>query len=83
MGKLGPKITSGIEPEHFTRVVRADPAKRGMLYAGTETGMYYSKDDGASWHSLQMNLPMVPITDLAIKENNLIAATQGSFFLDH
>ena len=79
-GKTWTKITSGIDPEHFTRVVRADPVKRGMLYAGTETGMYYSKDDGASWHSLQMNLPIVPITDLAIKENNLIAATQGRSF---
>ncbi|MFC3415913.1 WD40/YVTN/BNR-like repeat-containing protein [Algoriphagus hitonicola] len=79
-GKTWTKITSGIDPEHFTRVVRADPEKRGMLYAGTETGMYYSKDDGASWHSLQMNLPIVPITDLTIKENNLIAATQGRSF---
>lgn len=76
-GKTWTKITSGIEAEHFTRVVRADPEKRGMLYAGTETAIYYSKDDGASWHSLQLNLPIVPITDLVIKENNLIAATQG------
>ncbi|MEY5032212.1 MAG: hypothetical protein RL354_1243, partial [Planctomycetota bacterium] len=79
-GKTWTKIVSGIDAEHFTRVVRADPAKKGMLYAGTETGMYYSKDDGASWHSLQLNLPIVPITDLAIKENNLIAATQGRSF---
>lgn len=79
-GKTWTKITSGIAEEHFTRVVRADPAKRGMLYAGTETGMYYSKDDGASWHSLQLNLPIVSITDLAVKENNLIAATQGRAF---
>ncbi|WP_297337215.1 glycosyl hydrolase [Algoriphagus sp.] len=79
-GKTWTKITNGIDSEHFTRVVRADPEKRGMLYAGTETGMYYSKDDGASWHSLQMNLPIVPITDLTIKENNLIAATQGRSF---
>ncbi|MHA7131962.1 VPS10 domain-containing protein [Algoriphagus namhaensis] len=79
-GKTWTKITSGIDPEHFTRVVRADPVKRGMLYAGTETAMYYSKDDGASWHSLQLNLPTVPITDLAIKDNNLIAATQGRSF---
>jgi photosystem II stability/assembly factor-like uncharacterized protein len=79
-GKTWTKIISGIDPEHFTRVVRADPVKRGMLYAGTETGMYYSKDDGASWHSLQLNLPIVPITDLTIKENNLIAATQGRSF---
>ncbi|WP_268035089.1 VPS10 domain-containing protein [Algoriphagus sp. PAP.12] len=79
-GKTWTKITAGIDPEHFTRVIRVDPVKRGMLYAGTETGMYYSKDDGANWHSLQMNLPIVPITDLAVKENNLIAATQGRSF---
>lgn len=79
-GKTWTKIISGIGAEHFTRVVRADPMKRGMLYAGTETAIYYSKDDGASWHSLQLNLPIVPITDLTIKENNLIAATQGRSF---
>ena len=79
-GKTWTKITSGIDAEHFTRVLRADPLKRGMLYAGTETAIYYSKDDGASWHSLQLNLPVVPITDLTIKENNLIAATQGRSF---
>ena len=79
-GKTWTKIVSGINEEHFTRVVRADPAKKGMLYAGTETGMYYSKDDGGSWHSLQLNLPIVPITDLTIKDNNLIAATQGRSF---
>ena len=79
-GKTWTKIISGIKAEHFTRVVRADPMKRGMLYAGTETAIYYSKDDGASWHSLQLNLPIVPITDLTIKENNLIAATQGRSF---
>lgn len=79
-GKSWTKITSGIAEEHFTRVVRADPEQRGMLYAGTETAIYYSKDDGANWYSLQLNLPIVSITDLAIKENNLIAATQGRSF---
>lgn len=79
-GKTWKKIIQGIGEDHFTRVIRADPAKKGMLYAGTEKGMYYSKDAGASWHSLQLNLPIVPITDLAIKENNLIAATQGRSF---
>jgi len=79
-GKSWKKIVQGIGEDHFTRVIRADPAKKGMLYAGTEKGMYYSKDAGASWHSLQLNLPIVPITDLAIKENNLIAATQGRSF---
>lgn len=73
-------ITNGIPAEHFTRVVRADPDRKGLLYAGTENGMYISFDDGASWKSFQGNLPLVPITDLAIKNKNLIAATQGRSF---
>ena len=70
-------IVNGIDEEHFTRVARADPGRQGLLYAGTETGLYISFDDGASWVEFQLNLPIVPITDLAIKNNNLIAATQG------
>ena len=76
-GKTWRKITDGINAEHFTRVLRADPKKRGLLYAGTEEGMYISFDDGAHWQSFQLKLPIVPITDLAIKNDNLIAATQG------
>lgn len=76
-GQTWTKIVNGIDAEHFTRVVRADPARKGLLYAGTETGMYVSFDDGANWQRFQLNLPIVPITDLAIKNNNLIAATQG------
>jgi len=76
-GKSWKKITNGIDAEHFTRVLRADPVKKGFLYAGTESGMYISMDDGMNWFSFQLNLPVVPITDLAIKQNNLIAATQG------
>ncbi len=76
-GKSWKKITNGIKNEHFTRVVREDPKRKGLLYAGTETGMYISFDDGANWSPFQLNLPIVPITDLALKENNLIVATQG------
>ncbi len=79
-GKTWQKITSGIPSEHFTRVLRADPNKEGLLYAGTEAGMYISFNNGLNWKPFQMNLPIVPITDLAIKENNLIAATQGRSF---
>ncbi len=79
-GKTWTKITNGIAPEHFTRVVRADPKRQGLLYCGTETEMYISFDDGASWQTFQNNLPIVPITDLAIKHDNLIAATQGRSF---
>ncbi len=76
-GKTWSLITNGIEDEHFTRVVREDPKRKGLLYAGTETGMYISFNDGAKWEKFQMNLPIVPITDLTIKDNNLIVATQG------
>jgi hypothetical protein len=76
-GKTWTKITNGIDALHFTRVIRADPKRKGLLYAGTETGMYISFDDGNSWKSFQKNLPIVPITDLAIKNDNLIVATQG------
>ncbi len=79
-GKTWTKITSGINDEHFTRVIRTDPKRRGLLYAGTESGMYVSFDDGANWKSFQLNLPIVPITDLAVKENDLVVATQGRSF---
>ncbi len=79
-GATWKKITNGISNNHFTRVVRADPKRNGLLYAGTETGIYVSFDNGTNWKSFQQNLPVVPITDLAIKDNNLIAATQGRSF---
>jgi photosystem II stability/assembly factor-like uncharacterized protein len=73
-------ITKGIGEEDFTRVVRADPRRKGLLYAGTENGAYISMDNGANWQHFQLNLPIVPVTDLVIKENMLIAATQGRSF---
>ena len=76
-GKSWTKIVSGIPEEHFTRAIRVDPLQKGMLYAGSESGMYYSDDDGKNWSALQLNLPITPITDLTIKNDNLIAATQG------
>lgn len=76
-GKSWTKITNGIAPEHFTRVLREDPNHEGLLYAGTETGMYISFNDGKSWKPFQLNLPIVPITDITIKNNSLIVATQG------
>ncbi|MFT5230603.1 MAG: photosystem II stability/assembly factor-like uncharacterized protein [Planctomycetota bacterium] len=76
-GKSWKKITNGIAKEHFTRVVREDPTQKGLLYAGTETGLYISFNDGANWQPFQLNLPIVPITDLALKDGNLIVATQG------
>jgi photosystem II stability/assembly factor-like uncharacterized protein len=79
-GKTWTAINDGIDRKHFTRVVRADPERAGLLYAGTESGLYVSFDDGAKWTSFQCNVPVVPITDLAVKENDLIVATQGRSF---
>ncbi len=79
-GQTWMKITDGIDRKHFTRVVRADPGRPGLLYAGTEAGMYVSFNDGRNWMPLQLNLPIVPITDLAVKDGNLIVATQGRSF---
>ena len=79
-GKTWKRIDQGIDRNHFTRVVRADPERKGLLYAGTETGMYVSFNNGANWQAFQLNLPIVPVTDLAIKDNNLIVATQGRSF---
>ncbi|MDW3190929.1 MAG: glycosyl hydrolase [Cytophagales bacterium] len=79
-GKTWELITSGIDATHYTRAIRADPGRKGLLYAGTEWGMYVSFDDGASWSSFQLNLPIVSIRDLAVKDNNLIAATHGRSF---
>ena len=79
-GKTWTAINEGIDRKHFTRVVRADPDRKGLLYAGTESGLYVSFDDGKNWKSFQCNVPVVPITDLAVKEKDLIVATQGRSF---
>ncbi len=79
-GKTWSAISSGIDPKHFTRVVRADRKRAGLLYAGTENGMYFSWDNGQNWKPYQLNLPIVPITDLAIANDDLIVATQGRSF---
>ncbi|MEO5946572.1 MAG: hypothetical protein ABIP79_07115, partial [Chitinophagaceae bacterium] len=76
-GKSWKKIVTGIASMHFTRTIRADKKRSGLLYAGTEYGMYISYNDGANWKSFQLDLPIVPITDLAIKNNDLIVGTQG------
>jgi photosystem II stability/assembly factor-like uncharacterized protein len=79
-GKSWQQIASGIPERSFVRSVREDPARKDLLFAGTETGVYYSLDGGGRWQSLQLNLPAVPITDLAIKDGDLVAATQGRSF---
>lgn len=80
-GKTWSKIVNGITDEHtFVRVVREDPKRKGLLYAGTETGLYLSFDDGLNWQPFQLNLPVVPINDLTIQDNDLVAATAGRSF---
>lgn len=79
-GKTWTKITNGIPDSAFTRVIREDPSRRGLLYAGTETGLYVSFDDGANWQPFQLNLPVVPVTDLTVKDKDLVVATQGRAF---
>ncbi len=79
-GKTWKKVVNGIPSDAFTRVVRQDPVNRSLLYAGTETGIHVSFDNGARWQSLQLNLPVVPITDLVIKGNDVAVATQGRAF---
>ncbi|NOX36352.1 MAG: glycosyl hydrolase [Calditrichaeota bacterium] len=81
-GKTWKRITRGIPSNEYTRVVREDPNRQGLLYAGTERGVYVSFDDGANWHSLQLNLPHTPIHDIAVqaREKDLVVATHGRGF---
>ena len=79
-GKRWKRIDDGLPKDTFVRVVREDPARQGLLYAGTEAGMFVSFNDGDDWQSLALNLPPVPITDLRIRHDNLVAATQGRAF---
>ena len=79
-GATWTKITDGIAGNDFTRVIREDPVRRGLLYAGTETGIHVSFDDGVHWQSLQANLPIVPIHDLVVKDSDLVVATHGRSF---
>lgn len=79
-GKTWSKIVDGIPASEFTRVIRADPERRGMLYAGTERGVYFSRDDGNHWQPLQFKLPVVPIHDMRVHDDALIVATHGRGF---
>ena len=79
-GQTWQLITNGINSNHYTRAIRADLTRKGLLYAGTEWGMYVSFDDGQSWQPFQLNLPIVSIRDLHVRENDLIAATHGRSF---
>ena len=79
-GKTWTKLGQGIPDSTFVRVVREDPKKRGLLYAGNETGVFISFDDGKNWRPLKLNLPTTPVHDLVIKDNDLVVATHGRAF---
>ncbi len=76
----GRRSSTGSRTAPSPASIREDPVRQGLLYAGTETGLYVSFDDGASWQSFQRNLPHTPITDLAVKNGDLVVATQGRAF---
>ncbi len=79
-GQHWKRIDKGLPKGAFVRVVREDPAQLGLLYAGTELGMFVSYNDGKNWKSLDLNLPPVPVTDLSLRQDKLVAATQGRGF---
>ena len=79
-GQSWTQINEGIREDDFTRVIREDPKRPGLLYVGTETGVYVSFDGGASWQSLQLNLPVCPVHDLLLKDDDLVVATHGRSF---
>ncbi|MGI9103560.1 MAG: VPS10 domain-containing protein [Terriglobales bacterium] len=79
-GKTWTMIVAGIPENAYVRSVREDPGRKGLLFAGTERGVYASWDDGAHWQSLQLNLPMSPIHDLVVHDNDLVVATHGRSF---
>ena len=79
-GKSWTSITNGIPDGAYVHAVRQDPKRKGLLYAGTETGVFVSFDDGTNWQRLQLNLPMSPIHDLVVKDDDLVVATHGRSF---
>ena len=80
LGKTWTAITTGIPDGSYVHAVREDPKRKGLLYAGTETGVFVSFDDGAHWQRLQLNLPTSPIHDLVVKDDDLVVATHGRSF---
>ena len=79
-GKTWRRIDSGIPDGDYAWVIREDPVRRGLLFAGTEGGIFVSFDDGANWQSLRRNMPIVAVRDMKVKNDDLIAATHGRAF---
>src|SRR5262249_40228242 len=80
LGATWTAISEGIPPHEFTRVIREDPNRRGLLFAGTETGLFVSFDEGRHWDPLRGNLPVVPVYDLCIKDVEMVVASHGRSF---
>src|SRR5215471_10087965 len=80
LGKNWSAITTGIPEGAYVHAVREDPKRKGLLYAGTEVGVFVSFDDGGHWQPLQLNLPVSPVHDLVVKNDDLVAATHGRSF---
>jgi hypothetical protein len=81
-GRTWKRIAGNLPEGEITRVVREDPSRRGLLYCGTETGVWVSLDDGGAWQRLRGNLPVAPIHDLIVKDTDLVVATHGTVVLD-
>jgi photosystem II stability/assembly factor-like uncharacterized protein len=79
-GRTWKEVDAGLPPGGFVRVVREDPVRKGLLYAGTESGAFVSFDDGDHWQSLQLNLPTVSVRDMVVHDGDLVAATYGRAF---
>uniref|UniRef100_UPI00404794C2 WD40/YVTN/BNR-like repeat-containing protein n=1 Tax=Algoriphagus sp. TaxID=1872435 RepID=UPI00404794C2 len=79
-GNTWTTINKGVKPDDFIKVIREDTKNKSILYAGSERGFYLSTDAGSSWQPFQLNLPIVPVTDLMIRDNDLVAATAGRAF---
>src|SRR5438874_2077126 len=79
-GKSWTKITTGLPENSYVHAVKEDPKRKGLLFAGTENGIYVSFDDGGRWQSLRLNLPTTPVHDLTVKDDDLIVATHGRAF---
>src|SRR5262249_23459284 len=76
-GKTWKSLSDKLAQDVHLHVVREDPARKGLLYLGSERGLHFSPDDGATWHSLQLNLPTVAVHDLVVKNNDLVVGTMG------
>ena len=79
-GKSWTKIVGGLPGDDFPRAIREDPVRRGLLFLGTETGVYVSTDNGGVWQSLRLDLPVTPVPAIQIKNDDLVIGTHGRSF---